>query len=860
MALTKVTGNEIDSTAAISAQSFIVSGVSTVGSLSIGNTSVINSAFQLQNIASLDATTTATIESAISNAPNTFSDLSVSGITTLGVTSATNLTIQQLNASGVGTIVTGNITTLSGNNTYYNVGVITSLTGTNLNYSGVSTFTNGPVLIGGGTSTGTASQPLQVTGGAYVSGNLGVGITSPTQQLQVVGNEVFPSKINAVGTVYKSGSFLNAFTTAGSNDLGFSGFIASQSLQTNRLYMGVHSPSGVNQSFIGTPDSNPLTFWTAATERVRIDSSGNLGIGIAPSYKLHVSGNASFNGSQSSPAYIYANGGGDDSSLFIKGGSTAGVWSQIEVTGNWNGSSQTGGKVAFYTAGTERVRIDSSGRVGIGTIAPNQSLDVRGNIQVGQTGENFLNIRSSPGNAQYLFLTESGVADRWLIGSAGGNGDLVFRSGAYNFSTGTERMRIDSSGNLGIGVTPSAWKSGARAIQFGPGAADGVLQAWGGETYLATNAYYGASNQWIYQTSGSSAISYQQTAGAHRWYIAPFGTAGAAVTFTQAMTLDASGFLGLGITPSARMDIKMSGSSRTDGLIIRRSSDNNHQLGLWTTSGEFYFDAVTGNPVAAGQIVFRRSLDSGSSFSESMRIDSSGNIKSSWLDGGFLGSYYSSTYYQGFTFGATARTLYIDNCANDTRADIVFRNGAAGTVTEKMRIDYNGNIGIGVAPSTTTANAARLNVVSSNNSAAVIEQVGGYYFAMRGKIVQSFSNATATPLFTASGISGNCGMMVEVVCRGVSAVSASMWKDTFTAWRLQVSGTYSNSGVSIATQLNAAGTHTSGTLSWTNVSTSTPTLNYTQGNNGYILESIDVYVTARDGAAITFNTSFQSFG
>ena len=60
-----------------------------------------------------------------------------------------------------------------------------------LRITGVSTFTTtaGPVLIGGGTSTGTASQPLQVTGGAYVSGSVGIGTTNPTSTLHIVGGD-----------------------------------------------------------------------------------------------------------------------------------------------------------------------------------------------------------------------------------------------------------------------------------------------------------------------------------------------------------------------------------------------------------------------------------------------------------------------------------------------------------------------------------------------------------------------------------------------------------------------------------------------------------------------------------------------
>jgi predicted TIM-barrel enzyme len=70
----------------------------------------------------------------------------------------------------------------------------------NLRITGVSTFTNGPVLIGTGTSTGTASQRLQVTGGAYVSGNLGIGTTSLCEVFILQSQEVtrsFVFKIQA---------------------------------------------------------------------------------------------------------------------------------------------------------------------------------------------------------------------------------------------------------------------------------------------------------------------------------------------------------------------------------------------------------------------------------------------------------------------------------------------------------------------------------------------------------------------------------------------------------------------------------------------------------------------------------------
>jgi hypothetical protein len=100
------------------------------------------------------------------------------------------------NAKFVGVITA---TTFSGQ-VNAGVGTITVLTSTNSNITniqiaGISTITNGPVLIGSGTSTGIALQRLQVTGGAYISDSLGIGISAPTESLHVVGN------ILASGTV-----------------------------------------------------------------------------------------------------------------------------------------------------------------------------------------------------------------------------------------------------------------------------------------------------------------------------------------------------------------------------------------------------------------------------------------------------------------------------------------------------------------------------------------------------------------------------------------------------------------------------------------------------------------------------------
>jgi hypothetical protein len=129
-------------------------------------------------------------------------------------------------------------------------------------------------------------------------------------------------------------------------------------------------------------------------------------------------------------------------------------------------------------------------------------------------------------------------------------------------------MRLDSSGNLGLGVTPSAWNTAYRAIDMGSGAI--MATPNGSDIYYTQNAYYGTGNTWVYKFSGTLAARYQQVAGVHSWLTAPSGTAGNAISFTQAMTLDASGNLLVGVTAagtSATQTIQISNGTAPTGNI-----------------------------------------------------------------------------------------------------------------------------------------------------------------------------------------------------------------------------------------------------------------------------------------------------
>jgi hypothetical protein len=302
----------------------------------------------------------------------------------------------------------------------------------------------------------------------------------------------------------------------------------------------------------------------------------------------------------------------------------------------------------------EQMRLTSTG-LGIGTSSPGVKLDVNGSAKFAGSYVSF--------NDNGYIRTDAANILRFQPGSGG----YQFR----NASNSDNLAVLDASGNLGLGVTPSAWSASARAIQIGNFSA--VYQNASGYPEVAFNTFQNTSNTYTYRNT-DVATRFSQTNGAFQWFTAPSGTAGNAITFTQAMTLTAAGDLVLGGTAA----------------LTRLSVTGN-------ASGIFRFAAAS---AATGYGVFQNSS----------------NVTYGYLGGG-----------GGGALSAGSDTDFVIRGQNN----LLF---AIGNV-ERARIDASGNVGIGTSsPSSFNAAANRLVVGDGTQNQGITiysgtTSYGGIHFA-----------------------------------------------------------------------------------------------------------------------------------
>ena len=210
--------------------------------------------------------------------------------------------------------------------------------------------------------------------------------------------------------------------------------------------------------------------------------------------------------------------------------------------------------------------------LGIGTSSPGARLQVTGTGKATIFGS--VTAQNSYSAWQYNSTDVGYIGNGGAVVSGAAATDFgitAFTSGKLwlGSNNGASYAVLDSSGNLGLGVTPSAWDSGYKSFD---NAAGSLANSSTSYQFLTFNGYVNGG-AWKYRTSSTTALQYAQYSGQHVWNTAGAGTAGNAITWTQAMTLDASGNLLVGTTSrisSERLGVTFAAGSQ--GIAINVAS------------------------------------------------------------------------------------------------------------------------------------------------------------------------------------------------------------------------------------------------------------------------------------------------
>ncbi|MDE2141428.1 MAG: hypothetical protein KGJ84_03310 [Elusimicrobia bacterium] len=550
------------------------------------------------------------------------------------------------------------------------------------------------------TTPGVAdSGHLNITGTGLFGGNVGIGTTGPAGKLEVNGPTYFDDYLILRNSSLSQNSALGRgaaiITGANDNDFGIRSnaklYLASNNSAapvmtvdtTGNVGIGTTTPLG-KLSVMGSNDQtlglqignagqggNPwyigregistgrLAIGNGITEAVSVLTSGNVGIGTSnPGYRLENSGNNATTGIGDVSLVGITNQNTTANNTIGLGFGQANLSGTIQTVASLDlvGVSHTvgaqSGALAFGTrnAGTwgERLRIDNSGNVGIGTASPGAKLDVQdtsaadsyslragtsttayhlvvsttGNVGIGTTNpgarlqtecdeggncirihgignyEPVLDLSSSTPNTGLQVLRDTSLANFWAVKTVTPGLSL----GLFTDNTASRGIYIQTGGNVGIGTTSPSQKLDVRTAA---NSVDGAHIQAGDSHFLDLRASMSSgANNGIVQTGDAGIIYSSGTMGTGAFVIAPWAGS------TSGIRMDASGNVGIGTTnPGAKLDVQ--DTSATDSYSLRAGTSTTAyhlvvsttgNVGIGTTSPGARLDVIGPLQVSGGNV------------------------------------------------------------------------------------------------------------------------------------------------------------------------------------------------------------------------------------------------------------------
>jgi hypothetical protein len=490
----------------------------------------------------------------------------------------------------------------------------------------------------------TAANNRVLKAGDTMTGLLTVSVPTNnvvSQAIQLIGNRNYGAGDNGGAQIFATGSG----GTVGTHDYGaikfyargFSGTADGGGGIVSLHVGGSSSNSTSNGMFIqadgGLGSTGNVKFYTGdSVERMRITATGSVGIGTTnPIRTLTVAG-----------GFAFAEPNGSARGLHWGDSTTGNV--PVYIGGDAT-SSNTG--IKFYVSpfgvasGTERMRITANGEIGIGTDSPGFLFDVSNtSTAVDYTAGRFISSAAGSGESRTWLKVEKGSNYGGAIGGyiSQGVGSGVLFGTQNGSSTPTERMRITSGGNVGIGTTSTPWRfnvTGAvRSIQIRQSNTNNADKySFMSAGHYTSDTYTdgftligGIGSSGTNQVSIGGSVNEALAASLIAFYTAANNTT---VTGSERMRINSSGDVSIGSAVNAGdtlryLDVYNTNTGSSAGAITRLVTSNAAGTGLTTLDIVKYKTggAIINNnePSSSGFIGFNVSGG------ERMRITSAGNV------------------------------------------------------------------------------------------------------------------------------------------------------------------------------------------------------------------------------------------